>query len=462
MNSRALVLASLSLVGAAMACSDSGDAANVGGGSSVTGAPGVSSGGATGGGTAGGVGGRGIPCDVDAVLEKSCRNCHGAKPSFGAPMPLVTHADLVAAAKSDPGQKVYEQVMARVHDTSRPMPPPPNAALSASELALLDSWISAGAPAATEVCGGGAGSTAGGTNGGTSSTGVKPLSCTPDQHIRPTSSFAVPLPNGTNVDTYACYGFDVDVTDKRHVIALAPRIDNTRVVHHLLLFQADQAVSGTPASCAQGANTNWRLITGWAPGGDNMELPIEAGFPEEKGTTHWVMQVHYNNAQAVQDATDASGFDMCTTDQLRPNDADIMATGSLRINIPARSTYETTCEYTWPSRLPAIHVFGASPHMHRLGRASYVKHLRGGKESSILDVPNFDFANGGGGSPVNQEVAPGDVLRTMCRWQNTGDSAVTFGEGTADEMCFDFQMYYPKITASQWQWMTPSLFAKCQ
>lgn len=51
----------------------------------------------------------------------------------------------------------------------------------------------------------------------------------------------------------------------------------------------------------------------------------------------------------------------------------------------------------------------------------------------------------------------------MCRWTNPGSSAVTFGEGTADEMCFAFLTYWPKITAQPFHWMAPSLpiVSKC-
>jgi hypothetical protein len=61
-----------------------------------------------------------LPCDVDAVLASNCRQCHTAPPRFGAPMPLVTYADLEAPARSDPTKKVYELVEQRVHDDARP------------------------------------------------------------------------------------------------------------------------------------------------------------------------------------------------------------------------------------------------------------------------------------------------------------------------------------------------------
>src|SRR5262245_31352854 len=96
-----------------------------------------------------------LPCDVDEVLAGHCQQCHGATPQFGAPMPLVTYADLVAPAKTDPSKKVFELVEARTHDTKAPMPQPPNPALGAADQKTIDDWVAAGAPAGNGGCGGG-------------------------------------------------------------------------------------------------------------------------------------------------------------------------------------------------------------------------------------------------------------------------------------------------------------------
>ena len=37
----------------------------------------------------------------------------------------------------------------------------------------------------------------------------------------------------------------------------------------------------------------------------------------------------------------------------------------------------------------------------------------------------------------------GDVVTTTCTYDNPGDTAVTFGENTGNEMCFNFAVYYP-------------------
>ncbi|HVH43715.1 MAG TPA: peptidylglycine alpha-amidating monooxygenase [Labilithrix sp.] len=384
-----------------------------------------------------------LPCDVDAVLAQNCRTCHGATPQFGAPMPLVTLADLHADAKLTPGKKVYETVAARIHDDAKPMPQPPNPRLSAGEAATLDAWIASGAQGATAAA----------CDAGPPGFAIGKLPCAADQKIRPSSKFAM---TGDDPDRYICYGFDTDVSMKRHVIAGAPHVDNASIVHHILLYQSPNKVDSNPVRCAANGGPGWRLVTGWSPGGGVFELPPEAGFPEETGTTHWALQIHYNNTQGLVDQVDGSGYDLCTTDALRPHDADILATGTLMIAIPPRSTTETTCEMQFPEKYGKINVISSWAHMHRLGRAEYAKRIRNGSEATLLDSPAFDYDLGGAAGPVNVDVQPGDTLRTMCRWKNTGDETVRFGGGTESEMCFAFLTYWPKIADPQFAWIVPA------
>lgn len=400
-------------------------------------------GGPSGGGTGAG---QSLPCDVDAVLGAHCRSCHGAVTAYGAPESLVTYGDLTAPAKEDPSKPVYALVQARVHASSNPMPPPPASPLSPGDLATLDAWVAAGAPAAPP----GTGACGADVDAGDGLT-PSPLPCTPDTLIRPPAPYAV---SSTLTDQYVCYGFDVTPSQKRHVIALGPHIDNKTVLHHLLLFQSSSAYSATPTPCQAFGSTAWTLIGGWAPGGEPYVLPAEAGFPEE-GTTHYIMQVHYNNAKALAGQEDSSGFDLCTTDQLRKNDADVLAVGSVNFSIPPRTTLDLSCTYT--NGDGPIHVFEVTPHMHLLGESMVATDVT--TSTPIVDKP-FSF-QAQLGYPVAIDIANGDTINTHCVWANTTDQTVSFGENTGNEMCFGFLAYYPKITAPLWSWTTPSILASC-
>jgi hypothetical protein len=45
---------------------------------------------------------------------------------------------------------------------------------------------------------------------------------------------------------------------------------------------------------------------------------------------------------------------------------------------------------------------------------------------------------------------------------NPTDATVSFGETTAEEMCYSFTVYYPKIQASFWSWAIPAMGSTCQ
>jgi mono/diheme cytochrome c family protein len=94
-----------------------------------------------------------LPCAVQSLLEEHCGTCHGATPSFGAPMSLARLADLHAQSKTLPMSKVHEVVKARINATGPArMPPASSPALSADALAALNGWLQQGAPAGTETC----------------------------------------------------------------------------------------------------------------------------------------------------------------------------------------------------------------------------------------------------------------------------------------------------------------------
>lgn len=397
----------------------------------------------------------GLPCDVSNVLKTRCQTCHASEPKYGASAPLVTWDDLQKPAPGG-GKKVYEAVKERIHNDQRPMPPSPQPRLDAKEMGAIDAWIAGGARPSDARCE---------TPKPTGDDGVKPLSCKPDQFLK--SKVPFELKEGDPTDQYICFAVDINLTKKRHVIAAAPMVDNKQILHHILLFQTDRQESTDPFPCKDLGSGGWKLYGGWAPGGDNLELPPEAGIPEEKGTTHWMLQIHYNSAVA-KTGKDNSGYGFCTTEDLRPNDAGVLAFGSMRFAIPPRSTYTQRCDYRLGSQFKNTKIFNMSPHMHQMGAAMSSERIPGGngQPEMIYEQKNFSF-EAQGNYPVQKEIKAGDVIRTRCSWKNTSDKTIGWGENTGDEMCYHFAGYYPNIRDVSpaglplFTWVTPSLNANC-
>jgi hypothetical protein len=405
---------------------------------------------------------RELPCSVTDVLDRKCRTCHERKPAFGAPMGLVTRADLLAPLESDPSKRAIDAVLARVNDSARPMPPAPLPPLTSAERKALADWAvgtKAGAcekqliDDTTPVSGS--------------------IDCTPDLTLAPPSKYEMP---STSRNEYVCYRVDVDTPEDRQVVALTPRPDNTSILHHVLLFRVDDEaeamrVSTTPTRCDSMRSTGWTFLYGWAPGTGGLKLPPNVGLNQPK-KTHYVVQLHYNNAQRLAGERDGTGFGFCTTTQLRPFEADVVAFGTGMIRVPAKGTASYTCDFTIPAlAAEGMHVLAMNPHMHGAGTAISTEHLVKTGESPAgedtfatpvtlakIDPWNYQDQQW---SPVSAVLKPGDVVRHRCAYRNETTRTITFGENTEDEMCFGFTLYYPSIRASFWSWGYPAATSDC-
>lgn len=392
---------------------------------------------------------QGLPCDVDRVLAANCRECHAASPRFGAPMALVTFDDLHATRPN--GEKVYDAVARRIASDTAPMPPAPRARLGARDQGFVTDWASAGAPRSSATC-------------QTAPDVVTPpsVTCTENLTLAPASPYA--MPTGPDVtDKYVCWGVDLTRPDPTHIVGLVPRIDNTKIVHHVVVYEAPDAYSPTPTECNPTGSIFWRMVMAWAPGGSGLETPPEAGFPiAQTGATHYVVQMHYSNAQQLVGQTDASSIGVCTAPP-RKYEADVLAFGTQDFTIPPGSgVYKKTCRVLVPEFLADVHFFGAMPHMHKLGveMTTLLTPAAGGPPVDLGSTPRFDF-NTQYWLPVSAKTSAGDTITTTCGWLNNTGAPVKFGEFTAEEMCYSFTAYYPRVEQIGFSWATPALLSDC-
>lgn len=394
-----------------------------------------------------------LPCPLFEFVDERCGECHGPEPQFGAPMSLQTKSDLLAPSLQG-GTNAAEEAIIRMQADQDRMPQPPRPPATTAEIALVQDWLDAGSPAraAGEMCGTGGG---GGAGGG--------LDCVPDVTLAGAEPFEMP---STSADEQICFGITVPApTEKRHITAIAPKIDNHKIIHHILLLQSPTAVSPDPQPCAF-TNVDWKLLYAWGPGTPPHVLPPQAGFPMDQGQEqHFVLQVHYNNLQGLEGETDQSGVELCTTDELREHDADIMAFGSIDFDgIVANATSTLDCTTPIPALVDSyfpVTIFQSWPHMHQIGDAlTTVIHKSGGGTVELANVPDYDF-DYQITYPNDAVLDVGDSVQTTCTWTNNTPNTVGFGEDTGDEMCFNFVSYYPRIEAPFWSWLAPTQGSSC-
>ena len=436
------------------------------------GSGGSGGGGQTAGAGAGGPGSNGagtgaLPCAVASVLQAKCQSCHGPTPLFGAPMSLVTYADTQAAAQSNPALKVWDRMRTRVHAGTMPMPPVGQPSLTTAELAALDAWFGASAPAGQPCGGGGGGSTgtgsgatggggAGGVVGPGAGIGPQYLPCTPNRimtaHAANSLTTKYPVPNPTN-DRYVCFNFKSPFAAGEQATAWAPIIDDARVIHHWILYGTTSAVTdGSVSTSCQATSLGGTHVAGWAPGGNNSVFDDDIGLVLDY--PYYQLQIHYNN-QRYADGADASGVAFCTTNTPRANAAGIVTLGTMFFNIPAGANdfpVNSTCSNLAADGKTPMTIIGTSPHMHLLGTGFRTQHMRGSSNmGDISNVPigTWSFDGQKHYTIPRRQVLPGDKLLSTCYFDNPGTTSVGFGTKTSDEMCFDFITVYPYAAATK-------------
>ena len=388
----------------------------------------------------------GLPCDVAAVLDQHCTSCHAAgTPQFGAPMSLASAKDFLATA---PKAKtpVHEASIDRIErDGPGAMPPSPQAPLSAAEKKTLLTWLEAGAPASQEVCtkpGSGDGSVA--PDGGGSTAPTPDVDCDVSFELRAYEGKGDKFPVPMEDDHYECFYFKAEVGADTLATALSPLLDDTRVLHHWLLFAADnedEAPSGTHRRC-NGIHPGAYLMAAWLPGTPALVLPKDVGMEMPSGpTAQFILENHYNNTARYQGATDNSGVKVCATNKPKSQHAAIHWLGSENITLLPNSagSAQGTCT---PSGSDPIHILGVIPHLHQLGRRVTMTVLRANGTREVMHEGAFEFENQTY-YPKKLQLNAGDRVQTRCEYMNDTSNVVTLGEKTTQEMCYMFTLAYP-------------------
>ncbi len=362
--------------------------------------------------------------DVLPIVQDSCLGCH-AEGGIG-PFALATYdqakamhlgmADAVVQKRmppwmADPSCREYE------HERR----------LTDAQIATITAWSEAGAP-----------------EGDPKDAPAEPpppqalpwVSATLDPGVDYTPSTAA----GT--DDYHCFILDPALTQAAHVIGFDIVPGERKMVHHVLLYAVPRTaaqskdaqtpdVPGWTCFGATGTGSD-NVVGGWVPGTPVTRYPEGTGV-RVAATDVLVMQIHYNTlGGAVPDRTRVR----LQYAQGAVQQALILPQAHAAFAIPPQSEgYQVTT--TDPGSRVAATVYGVLPHMHQLGRNIRVEVAQTGE--CLVDIPKWDFHWQQFymlKEPV--KVLPGQSRKMTCGWDNPTPQTVTWGEGTAEEMCLNY------------------------
>ncbi len=377
--------------------------------------------------------------DVGPIVQARCVTCH--QPGGIAPFSLVTYEDAYDAHLLM-GPAVEDEYMpplpanqdgCRPIDDFREMPD--------EEREVIATWTEEGAPEGDPA------------DAGDGPEAPDPLLGDPTHVFDSGLDY---LSDYAEVDDYRCFVVDPELAALTQAIAFWVESTNPAIVHHAIVYAAIPATADEVDAleaedeapgyqCFGGPGFDRAVpLAGYVPGSSPMPYPDDTGV-YLPAATRFVVQMHYNfengresNRMSVamwEPEGNIRGFPhgavMGTADFYIPaGAADTEAVSETRIvsadDVPGFDEANEGRAWT------------VQGHMHQLGSSLRVDLQRAdGSSECMLDIPTWNFHWQGSyrfEDPV--DLRAGDRLRITCHWDNSdGKHAVTWGEGTSDEMC---------------------------
>lgn len=193
-----------------------------------------------------------------------------------------------------------------------------------------------------------------------------------------------------------------------------------------------------------------------------MALPSQAGYrvgsnSDIKGLQ---LEIHYHNADILAGWVDNSGVRSFVTQKLRQYDAGILQVGDPSVMqkgkvLPtgnSKASYSCLSGYTKTvaggTKLTA---FGRNLHMHANGVkiVSQQYSAEGSlRRSSQIEYYNWHYQGVPRAEMTTWDILPGDQFKVDCYYDTVGQTSVSFGLGSNQEMCIDFIYYFPYTPSS--------------
>jgi Copper type II ascorbate-dependent monooxygenase, C-terminal domain len=378
--------------------------------------------------------------DIHPILQARCTACH--KPGEIAPFSLLTFDDARPRAAAI-AQATRDRVMPPFPPSTTDCEPLEDPRMmSDAERDLLERWAAAGAlegdsshpapdmPVASEILG------------------------------EPTDTFSTnldytPAPPAGEADDYHCFLIDPKLTDAipYHAADVAP--SNRAIAHHATIYVASSPASIAAARALDDAEPgpgytcfgDSRVpgvddIGGWVPGEPPQAFPARSGSFVPAGAV-FVVQMHYNVAAAggVDRATVRlwrptepiaqllEGFDVDNESFRVPPHAAASASAVARV-IPATGHASDS-----DMKEGLLWQVGLHAHLQAKSIRMDLVHADGSKQC-LLNIPQWQFhwqGSYGFANPVR--LVPNDLILITCRWDNTTDHVLTYGNASSDEMC---------------------------
>lgn len=206
-------------------------------------------------------------------------------------------------------------------------------------------------------------------------------------------------------------------------------------VHHMAVFRTLEPEPEGFAECPVLIKQSWIPIYGNGVAKNNITLDLPAGTAFKiAGNSQLLIQLHLLNA-STSDRTEKTFVNLRYVDDPESRvGAGIFAVGTNTIDIPAGTQgYSVSNGCTLERDLD---VFAFFPHMHQHGTKIMLE--AGATEDDAQPIYQRDPWSFGDQTmdPIQLSLKKGTYVRATCTYDNLGQTPVTYGESSADEMCY--------------------------
>jgi hypothetical protein len=357
-------------------------------------------------------------------LDLYCGECHQDPPQYGAPYSLVSFEEIILGEE---GLRPLDRSVVRLLDGS--MPPAGQPQPNHEEAQAFIDWAScnSGLQRMPNI-------------GGFEVS--KPVYRGPAAPPQESEILSLRVPSITvdaNVkDQYNCYEFlgPSQGDQDRSILRIEPIIDDARVVHHIVLYEASgEVVDQGESDCGSGLGAG---VYAWAPGQPALHFS-EGGLITRAGQ-NYVLEIHYNNQAGYDDVNDTSGVRLYHTDLIEPQ-IDMMTLGPDGFTLPARSRTQVDGQCLIEEDLRVVAMM---PHMHELGQSLVSTIVRADQNrEDLITLNGWDFNYQLVYDGMDILLTSGDIIQTYCVFENPYERYRVYGPYTDDEMCYNFVYVTP-------------------
>ena len=325
----------------------------------------------------------------------------------------------------------------------------------------------------------------------------------------------VPLPPDGGTDEYRCFLLDPKFTKETFLKSVTITPDNMMVSHHGILYRVSAAnVQATKNLDEQSAQPGWSCfgdtgipgatafspaspsswISFWAPGGNFKKYPEGTGMRFTQGDqfilqSHFMVMPGHSDSQKRASMNVALAYAKSPVADLKtmlvaapievacgPNESGPLCIRANALADLAKRTSDKAAlqeigllimcgQSLTPTPSPIsecaqsinspIMIYGATPHMHQLGKSITIVHTNGstGAKTEISSRPLWNFDDQRTDwltQPISAKA--GDSITVRCTfdvglrsqlplYKNLSPNYVVWGEGTRDEMCLGIVNY---------------------